>query len=143
MRPCGARFGEMELGGVGRVWIAFVAGTLLARPLVKASEPKGFFMSRALAMEPFKAMVMLDLVVAILTEGVLGFVSLSRAQVLAEGTTLAQRYYRLSSVVGRSVMGFTLGVDSLGLPKKRGDRSQDARTGEVRSDRNRVFCERG
>ena len=55
-------------------------------------------------------MVMLDLVVAILKEGVLGFVSLSRAQVLAEGTTLAQRYYRLSSVVGRSVMGFTLGL---------------------------------
>jgi hypothetical protein len=35
-------------------------------------------------MEPFKAMEMLDLVVAILTEGLLGFVSLLRARNISQ-----------------------------------------------------------
>ena len=73
-------------------------------------------------------MEMLDLVVAILTEGLLGFVSLSRAQ------NISKEYYAgaivLSPVEPRETLGDgMLGVDSLGLPKKRGERLQDAMTG--------------
>jgi hypothetical protein len=44
--PWAGRFGEMELGGVGKGWV-LMTGTLLAPTTVKASGPVGLGISRA------------------------------------------------------------------------------------------------
>jgi hypothetical protein len=113
----------MEFGGVGRGRVAFVAGTLLARPLVKASELKGFGMSRALAIEPFKAMVMLDLVIAILTEGLLCFVSLFGRRDISKssGMATALALGLIAQGLSREDAAVVEEVDSLDLRKKRGE----------------------